>query len=196
MYYFIEPKYFGKRDIIMPKETGNIFHPNVCPVCGGNRSEPERPVRFVLRGEPCDYYQFWSFIFVSESFKSMLEELNVTGYKLVPAKTAAWNLSDNEDEFPSYYEMIITGRCGLMRDMNGTPLPHCEKCGRSSDPKEDITGVSFEPDDYDDSDIFVFENRTNFPIIDSKLKKEISARKLSNCKFTDIRKYTVKSFGA
>lgn len=191
MYYFMRTKFFGRKDVIMPEGMGNVYHTDVCEACGSCFAKPEPPVKFVMRGDPCDFYVFWSFIFISDRFKEILEQLEVTGYKTRPAKVVGWNKSDDPDEIDAlkYHELIVTGRCGFMRDLKGDFIPKCDVCGNHKVLKDHVNGLGFANEDYDGSDIFVFSNQTNFPIVSDKLKKQLSKAKLSNVKFIPIDTY-------
>ena len=182
-YYFIDTKYFGKREIyIIPDE--NIWTPNICPECGGNHVTTSVPASIEIKGTPCDFYENSGKLFISSNCLQVFKQLNLTGYAVLPTKTKSKGILLNST--PEYYELIIQGRCGFVRDLNHKILPKCDLCGRRFQLKESIQGCCFEEADYDGNDIFVFNNLLNFPIVNEKIKKQLAKVKLSNVKFTEL----------
>ena len=184
MYYFIEPKYFGKREIyITPNE--NIWTPNICTMCGGNNVITSVPASIEIKGIPCDFYENSGKLFISSKCLEAFRTLELTGYSVLPAQAKSENsvlFSKNLE----YYELIIQGKCGYAKDLHHNILPKCDLCGRKFPLKESIAGLCFDNADYDGSSIFAFNNLTNLPIVDDVIKKQLIKFKLSNFKFTAI----------
>ncbi len=187
MYYFIKTQYSGKRGVYMPVGI-NHATTKVCEHCSGRFVEYSAPIQFEIKGEPCDYYLHDGLLFISQRCLDALQELNLTGYSVRPAKVTAWNKALPETDLSKlvYYQLVVTGRCGSIRDMQAQYLPKCEVCGRKFVLKQRITGVMFEEADYDGSDIFAFHNLYNIPIISEDVKKKLRKLKLSNMKFVPL----------
>jgi hypothetical protein len=183
-YYFIEPKYSGKREIhIIPEE--NIWTPQICPQCGGNQVKTSVPIKVMIKGEPCDFYRNSGKLLISSMCLELFERLHLTGYSVLPADVKVKGDSESVEKL-HYYELVIDGRCGFAKDSNGTYLPKCDLCGRRFPRKEKVIGFRFDETEYDGSSIFAFYNLTNFPIVSDAVKKEIVKAKLSNFKFTEL----------
>ena len=165
--------------------------------CKSRRIENVEPIHFYIDGQPCDYYFVNNMVMVSERFYSFLKERNLTGFKFRNADAQRWHESPrwNESRFKiekkpedlKYYEMVVTGRCGLLRNMSGIAMPHCKKCGRRlSHTGLCHNGVSFDPEAYDGSDIFAFDNLWNIPIVTEELRDAIIAQGFTNIRFVPL----------
>ena len=183
-YFFIEPKYFVRREIYIIPEK-NIWTPNICHKCGGNFANTSVPLTVKIKGKPCDFYENSGKLLISSICLDIFKRLNLTGYSILPAEVIFSDKVDVPDGL-KYYELIIDGRCGYAKDIHGNELPKCDVCGRRFPQKEKVYGFSFDNEDYDGSSIFAFNNLYNFPIVSQDLKKQLTKEKLSNMKFTDI----------
>ena len=145
MFYFMYYKYSGRREAILSAVHNEADH-DYCPVCGGNFAIPREPVKFEMKGEPCDYYMSCGSIFISKRMHEFMQELGVTGYSVRSAEVIAWDKAKNEENCENliYYALDVTGRCGFMMDLNGNHLPKCDVCGRRFVLKEKVHGVKFE----------------------------------------------------
>lgn len=168
----------------------NEASPNVCKQCGGNLVSYKEPIKFEIKGEPCDFYMYCGLIFISQRFYNVLCELNVTGFSVRKAKVIGWNRAKGAKDYNDliYYELVVTGRCGFMMNLKSEILPKCSLCGWRLYSKETVSGVKFATEDYDGSDIFVFENQTNIPIVTEELKKKLTKAKISNLTFIELSK--------
>lgn len=183
-YYFIVPKYFGKREIYIRPED-NIWTPNICSKCGGNFVKTSVPIKFTIKGSPCDFYSDSGKLLISSICLNVFERMNLTGYSVLSADAKI----DDKFEVPEelkYYELLIDGRCGYAKDINGNELDKCDLCGRRFPLDKNAYGLSFDKADYDGSSIFAFNNLVNFPIVSQELKKQLVKEKLSNMKFIEI----------
>ena len=88
----------------------------------------------------------------------------------------------------SYCFLDITSKCGDIMNIDGSTIPKCPKCNTPLFKPNDLYGVSFDMDKWDGSDIFVFDNLPNLPIVTEKLKNILVKNKLTNIKFEDISK--------
>lgn len=187
MYYFIYTQYSNRRSVYMPVGI-NQATIKICEHCGGRFVEHSAPIQFEIKGEPCDYYLYSNQLFISQRCLDALQALRLTGYTVRPAKVIAWDKAQPDTDLNKlvYYQLIVTGRCGSIRDMQSQYLPKCEVCGRKFVLSNRITGVMFEEADYDGSDIFAFQNLYNFPIVSEVVKKKLRKLKLSNMKFVPL----------
>lgn len=187
MYYFIMNKYFGRKEIFFPPDV-NKWKSDYCEHCGGNHLSSNEPIKFEIKGDPCDFYMYCGFLLVSQKFLDLLKEWNLTGYTVKKATVIGWDKAQTESDFKDfvYYELIITGRCGFMMDLQSNILPKCDFCGRNLPMEDTVIGLSFNNQKYDKSDIFAFDNLTNIPIVDENLKKKLSKAKLTNLSFIKL----------
>ena len=124
---------------------------------------------------------------ISERFCSFLKQQELSGYTIRNAVVQKWDNSLKKTEGLKYYEMVVIGRCGLLRNLSGAALPHCKKCGcRLTHTGLYTNGVSFDPTFYDDSDIFTFDNLPNIPIVSEKLRDAIISQGFTNIRFIPL----------
>ena len=159
--------------------------------CTSRKTAYEEPIKFQIEGEPFDYYLIMNRSMISERFYTFLKESGLTGVRFRNAVVQKWNPFRYESEIKledlKYYEMVVTGRCGLLRNMSGITLPHCKKCGRRLAHTGICTnGVSFDPASYDGSDIFTFTNLPNIPIGTEKLRDAIISQGFTNIRFVPL----------
>lgn len=191
MYYFLYHNYDSKNKAILSHNDSNR---DVCDNCGAIHVTYKGVFNFKIMGELLDYYMVSGTPVISERFLNVLQENGFNGYEVnetAPSYGTATMVGDPIKE--KYYLLKVTGRCGLVCDMNGEPLPHCRKCkfkfpfsGFISD------GVLFNQDLYDGSDIFVFENMSNIPIVSDEIKNVITNNKLTNLRFVPLSDYIYK----
>ena len=192
MYYLMKDKYARRigtlPDIDMPYTVSK------CNKCGGITVKYEAPISFDIQGELCDYYMFDNLCFISEKMLNVIRENGFTGYEIRDAVVRTWDTVKNEDDIKAlkYFEMIITGRCGFIRNLSNEELAHCKKCGRKYAHTGVLTeGVSFDEKSYDGSDFFAFNNLTTIPIVSDKIKKIITNNKLVNVSFLPLNKMNI-----
>ena len=159
--------------------------------CKARFTEDVEPIHFRIEGEPCDYYFVSTTVMVSERFYTFLKERGLTGFRFRNAVVQEWSpfrcKSEKKPEDLKYYELVVTGRCGLLRNLSGAELPHCKKCGRRFSHTGICTnGVCFAPESYDGSDIFTFDNLPNIPIVSEKLRDDIINQGFTNIKFVPL----------
>ena len=187
MYYFLDNVYTRCCGILA---EDNIYKVRQCEKCKGNFVSYSNPVKFEIHGKPCDYYLFDNINIVSEKFLEVLEQTEITGYEIKDTECINSESLVLEDDKPiKYYELIVTGRCGLIRNINAELLPHCSACRRKF-PLTVIThGLSFNQNEWDKSDIFAFDNMSSLPIVTENLKKVLKKAKLVNLKFIELSEY-------
>ncbi len=190
MYYFLDNVYTRRCGILA---VDNIYKVRQCEICKGNFVSYPNPVKFKIHGKPCDYYLFDNINIISEKFLKVLEQSEITGYKIKDAECINLESLISEEEEPvKYYELIVTGRCGLMQNMNADFLPHCNACGRKMALDGITHGVSFDQKNWDKSDIFAFDNMSSLPIVTENLKKVLKKAKLVNLKFIELSEFEIR----
>lgn len=187
MYYFLDNVYTRRCGILA---EDNIYKVRQCEICKGNFVNYLNPVKFEIQGKPCDFYLFDNINIISDKFLRVLEHSEITGYKIKEAECINSESLIFEKESIKYYELIVTGRCGLIHNINAEILPHCSACGRKFPLTFGAgTHVSFNQNNWDKSDIFAFDNMSSFPIVTENLKKVLKKAKLVNLKFIKLSDY-------
>ena len=89
---------------------------------------------------------------------NVLRENSYTGFEVsetAPVRSANSGCGTPIDE--KYYLLNVTGRCGLLRKLDGELFPYCRKCHRKIASTGLVTtGVVFAESEHDGSDIFAF----------------------------------------
>ena len=188
MYYFLYDNHDPKNMAILSE---NEYDRDICDNCGGIHITYKGNFNFKIMGKLLDFYVASATPVISERFLNVLRENGYTGFEVsetAPRRGTVTKIGDPIKE--KYYSLTVTGRCGLVCDMNGEPLPHCRKCGcRFPFTGLVANGVSFDPDCYDESNIFVFENMSNIPIVSEKVKDVLINSKLTNLRFVPLTEY-------
>ena len=186
MYYFMEENDNDSQEAYIPYNVNPWRIVSECD-CKSRQTEYDEPIKFDIKGKLCDYYFADNQIMISERFYSFLKEKALTGYITRNAVVRTWNKSEKKTDDLKYYELVVKGRCGLLRDMSGDELPHCQKCGRRvAHTGALIDGVTFDMDQYDGSDIFAFDNLWNIPIVSETLRNAIIECGFTNIKFIPL----------
>ena len=186
MYYFMWDIYSEKYGASIPLGFNPWKVVRECE-CKSRITAYEGPIKFDIKGKPQDYYFVNIKVMISERFCSFLEQQGLSGYTIRDAVVREWNGSVKNVDGLKYYEMVVTGRCGLLRNLSGVALPHCKKCGRRLSHTGICTnGVSFDPASYDGSDIFTFTNLPNIPIVTEKLRDAIISQGFTNIRFVPL----------
>ena len=188
MYYFLLDNHDQKNQAILKE---NEYDRDICDNCGAIHIRYKGIFNFKIMGKLLDYYSVSGTPVISERFLNVLKENGYTGFEVsetAPRYGTVTTVGDPIKE--KYYRLTVTGRCGPICDMNGEPLPHCRKCGcRFPFTGLVANGVSFDPDCYDESNIFVFENMSNIPIVSEKVKDVLIKNKLTNLRFVPLTEY-------
>ena len=158
--------------------------------CGSIKREFKPPLDYVLEGKKTGDTAFITGYFaVSRRVKDIFEENNITGCEFIPMNCTEWHEKNGKTMDKSgveYYFMKVKSTCGLSLDIHGDECPHCEVCGSLKYLGMDFEGFAFDESKWDGSDIFVFENKDNQPIITEKIKKILAKEKLTNVEFIKI----------
>lgn len=188
MYYFLLDNHDQKNQAILKE---NEYDRDICDNCGAIHIRYKGIFNFKIMGKLLDYYSVSSTPVISERFLNVLKENGYTGFEVsetAPRYGTVTTVGDPIKE--KYYSLTVTGRCGLVCDMNGEPLPHCRKCKYKMDSIGLIaTGVSFAPDAYDGSDLFAFDSLYNIPIVSEQVKNVLVKSKLTNLRLVPLTEY-------
>ena len=189
MYYFLYDNHNSRNKAIL---GANEYDREICDNCGSIRVSYKGKFKFKIKGELYDYYSASGTFVISEDFLNILKENGYTGYEVVdtePYFGTAICIGETIT-VKKYYRLIVTGRCGLMCDMDGEPAPICRKCRcRIGLSGFDTNGVSFVPDAYDGSDIFAFDNMSNIPIVSEAIMKVLKNSNLTNLRFEPLEEH-------
>ncbi len=188
MYYFLYDNHNSKNEAIYNiNETEN----EICENCGGIHTTVKGIYNFGISGKLYDCYDVASDFVISEKFLNVLRENSYTGFEVsetAPAKSTNSGCSVPINE--KYYLLNVTGRCGLLRKLDGEFFPYCRKCLRKIASTGLVTtGVSFAESEYDGSDIFAFENLSNIPIVSEKIKDVLLKSDLTNLRFVALSEW-------
>ncbi len=158
--------------------------------CGETEIEFKSPLNYVLEGKkPGDTAFMTGYFAVSRRVKDIFENNNIAGCEFIPMKCTKWRDRDGKSKDKSgveYYYLKVKSTCGPALDIHGNECPHCPVCGNLEYIGMDFEGFAFDESKWDGSDIFVFENKDNQPIITEKLKKILAKEKLTNTEFVKI----------
>ena len=114
MYYILSTAYTRRKGQL--SYTDNRYTVESCEVCNGNFVNYSEPINFEIKGKICDFYSFDNINIISQEFLEVLKESRITGYEIRSAECL--NLNSVAEKPVKYYEMIITGRCGLICNMD------------------------------------------------------------------------------
>lgn len=196
-FYVMRIKFSNYADLECP--YSQPYKKEVCSTCGGiytTRINPIIQTKFVGKKE-ADYYYDSSFIthLVSPKLLQALKEANITGYYDQETDFIDWTDRSTgksmQIDGSKYREIVITGRGGYLTDLEGKPIPHCEKCG-----KIESFGIyaysGFSTDAWDGNDMFFLKNWPGVLIVTSKVKKLLSKLKFKNIAFEPLNEYRFK----
>lgn len=158
--------------------------------CGEIVTDFTKPFDYVLEGKnPGDTAFMTGYFAVSRRVKNIFEQNNISGCEFIPMNCTQWREKNGKLRDKSeteYYFMRVKSTCGLALDIHGEECPHCPVCKTPEYIDMDFEGFAFDISKWDGSDIFVFENKDNVPIITERLKKILAKEKLTNVEFTEI----------
>ncbi|MBQ5310981.1 MAG: hypothetical protein ILP19_02935 [Oscillospiraceae bacterium] len=158
--------------------------------CDSMKREFIPPLDYVLEGKRLgDTAYITGYFAVSRRVKDIFENNNISGCEFIPMNCTEWrerNGKSKDKTGVEYYFMKVKSTCGLALDIHGNECPHCDVCKSLDYIPPDFEGFAFDESKWDGSDIFVFENKDNIPIITEKLKKILAKEKLTNVEFVKI----------
>ena len=140
-----------------------------------------------------DFYHAPGCFIGNERFFDMLKKYGITGYGIGEIDCTGWyDRRKNPIQVDAGYlrEVEVLGRCGYMRNLDGTEVKRCENCGCVNiwDQKE-VRGLSVSLDTWDGSDIFCFSNWSGVMICSSRLKEACEKEKIKNIVFRPLETF-------
>lgn len=163
---------------------------HTCEICEGINSQNVGPlvISFEGKGKIADYYRIVKWHTISPELKQILIDHKITGiqFKDILIDDEKGNLLTTD-----LNELHISGRCGLLTDINGEIIPHCPKCNRvTPDNVSGIEGLSLNLNNWDGSDMFYFSNWEGNIIVTEKVKKLIEKSKYPYIYFENINSHS------
>ena len=155
-------------------------HP--CGVCEANHIIELENIRVEIHGKkPADYYWVPGHHIISPAFQQLLEENKVSGYHLQDIQ-----LVDSEGfSQEGLKELVVTGRSGYLKDINGKYYKRCSQCGAIDyDFRDGTVGTLI--DEWDGSDMFYSENLPGFLFVTEDLMNLIKKNKVTNAFFEPV----------
>lgn len=196
-FYILDETYTSFAEIV-PLDYESIT--TECSKCGTLFSERKSELQVKIVGKKIgDYYHLVHEKVISNKLSEILDANSFTGYitnhiELLGFFDSRGNSLPNSGFFLK--ELVITGRCGLLRYSNGKLIKGCSQCGIVPvDTLMDVVGISVSEEEWDGSDMFYFKNWVNgLIIVTERLKKEIEKSNLKNITFTEITEFKFSPF--
>ncbi|WP_142347351.1 hypothetical protein [Bacillus pseudomycoides] len=176
-----------------PIEGVNKFAKKVCGICGGISTTKQHPLRIYFQGKRmADFYSTPSYTFISDKMQKALLENNITGFSLEPfilQEEAIPFMKLPMDYVKTLKELTVHGDGGYICHSNGEQIKKCQHCGKISENKRTIEGLSVSLKEWDGSDIFFFKNWIGVIIVTEKVKEIIEKHKFKNVRFIDLAEF-------
>lgn len=140
-----------------------------------------------------DYLASGNGIIVSEKFLSALSEVSATGYIVKDIELLGWyngngkiRLDKNVD---NYKELVITGRCGYVRNKKLELTKSCDLC-KIDNCGEELDGLGVDFNEWDGSDICFYTNSVwGHVIVTERVKTILEKKKMKSIYFQKIEDY-------
>lgn len=132
-------------------------------------------------------------IIVSGKFLNALSEVSATGYMVKDIGLLGWyngngkiRLDKNVD---NYKELVITGRCGYVRNKKHELTKSCDLC-KTEDSDGVLDGMSVDLNEWDGSDICFYTNSVwGHVIVTEKVRAILEKKKMKSIYFQKIEDY-------
>lgn len=166
----------------------------VCKLCGGRSIKRISKLTVSFQGKKeADIYQVPQYTIINTKVYNILKEMNITGFTVEDIDIlSCCDKKGNpvQLDVSGLKEMIVNGRCGYLRNKDGTLVEKCEQCGRFNPAsKYNVHGLSINLDEWDGSDIFFFKNWFGVVIVTEKVKNAFEQARLKNIKFQNIKEF-------
>lgn len=140
-----------------------------------------------------DYLSSGNGIIVSSKFLNALSEVSATGYMIKEIELSGWyngngkiRLDKNVDD---YKELVITGRCGYLRNKRRELMKSCDLC-KTVPPSVERDGYGVYLYEWDGSDICFYTNLVwGHVIVTEKVKNILEKKKMKSIYFQKIEDY-------
>ncbi|WP_160679951.1 hypothetical protein [Clostridium sp. C8-1-8] len=151
-------------------------------------------LRVCMKGKKvADYYWVPSTNIISGRLQELLKYENVKGYELKELIVEDWvdsNYRSIEIDYSDLREIVITSKCGYLRQIDGRIVDKCEKCGNKIyEKRKEVEGLSVDLEKWDGSDMFCYDNWKGVIIVTERLKKLIEKGKYKNIQFINIKDF-------
>ena len=191
-FYVLETKNYNMANIIFTWEKE--VNPFSCPNCKVNHWGEMSPLSIEIHGNKLSDYDKMVRELISKKVVEVIIDNEITGCVFKPVKIVEWTVKKKKQSNISfeYYEMIVNGRAGLLKDLNGEVMGElCPYCHHILDYGEDSSrGFMVDEKEWDGSDIFYLSNLiSGFPIVTEKVKNIFELKKIINVKFTAIEDF-------
>lgn len=186
-------KYYNYAVLKCPNQP---YDTDICPECGGVSTFRRNKILktcFIGKKEASYYYDpMYMAHLASPELLNLLKHANITGFYDQKTEFIEWTDRSTGKQLDldgnKYREIIITGRGGYLTDLHGTPIPHCNKCGKII--KYGIYSYKgFSTDDWDGSDMFFLKNWPGVLIVTSKVMNLVKKNGFKSIRFLPLNEY-------
>ena len=191
-FYTMKTKPISYTDVIIDNDQTVT---KKCPMCGsvlGERKYDKYKLRFwgtregdLLFSPDCHIVSF--------NLLKLLYDNKVSGFLENEIDCTGWDDRKGkrlQKDSSSYRELIITGRAGYLKNMEGIEIPKCPKCGAKDIPAAEKEKGFIVDEEWDGSDMFYFKNWPGMIIITEKVRCLLEKNKMKNVRFTILAEYT------
>lgn len=193
-FYFLDEDYSIRyaKAIVEKKEC----EVKECSLCRGRKITVISNLMVSFQGKKeADMYFPPNYMIANPKVYNLLKENDIQGFKLRELNILGSYPNKREPikiDVSGLKELVVTGRCGCLRHLDGSLVEHCEKCKRvPMEVKRSVHGFSVNLDEWDGSDIFQFENFGR-PVVTEKLKNLLEEAGIRNIQFQNIKDFKFK----
>lgn len=192
-FFVLEDDYDGGYAKAIYSNSKRDVQIKTCEKCGGIDVCLLTNLGVEFKGsKKADYYGVPQHHIINNKIYKILKENNITGFEIKDIKIYEdIRLERTKKSFrgDGLHELIITGRCGDFRKLNGDLFEKCDQCGRVVEDKDGFIGMKINIDEWDGSDIFYFKNLVGLPIITAKVKEILEINKIKNVTFINVKDF-------
>lgn len=190
-FYIIQKTYTNFARPVKLESSQEVYE---CPKCGSIFVKRLSDIKVYFKGEKvADYYSVSNYNIISGEMQKLLVEAGITGFTLKNIVVESWyDLKENKLDIPfsDLKEIVITGRCGFLRHIDGRIVEKCNECGaKDYESQDEVNGLSIRLDEWDKSDMFYFRNWEGVIIVTEKVKEILEKNDLKNIKFINIKDF-------
>lgn len=165
-----------------------------CKLCGGRKVKRISNLTVYFQGKKeADIYQVPQYTIINTNVYYRLKEMNITGFSVGDIDIlGCFDKKGNpiQLDVSGLKEMIVNGRCGYLRNKDGTLVEKCEQCNRFNPvSKHNVHGLSINTDEWDGSDIFFFNNWFGVIIVTERVKNVLEQARFKNIRFQNIKEF-------
>lgn len=172
----------------------NKYEFEVCNLCGGRKIKRTSKLTVYFEGKKeADIYQVLQYTIINTKVHNILKGMNASGFNVEDIDMLG--CYDNKGnpvqlDVSGLKEMIVNGRCGYLRNKDGTLVEKCEQCNKfSTASKNNVHGLSINLNEWDGSDVFFFKNWFGVVIVTERVKDVLEQAKLKNIILQNIKEF-------